>query len=66
MEISKIEQFMLLNAGNFSESDLVKIQNKLESVPEEYATLVLGTEFKKPTTLSYHSWAVDLVLTVFI
>ena len=50
MEISKIEQFMLLNAGNFSESDLVKIQNKLESVPEEYATLVLGTEFKKPTT----------------
>lgn len=50
MERSKIEQFMLLNAGNFSESDLVKIQNKLESVPEEYATLVLGTEFKKPTT----------------
>lgn len=50
MEISKIELFMLLNAGNFSESDLVKIQNKLESVPEEYAALVLGTEFKKPTT----------------
>ncbi len=50
MERSKIEQFMLLNAGNFSESDLSKIQNKLESVPEEYATLVLGTEFKKPTT----------------
>ena len=50
MERSKIEQFMLLNAGNFSESDLVKIQNILESVPEEYATLVLGTEFKKPTT----------------
>ena len=50
MERSKIEQFMLLNAGNFEESNLQKIHSKLESVPEESATLVLGTEFKKPTT----------------
>lgn len=50
MERNKIEQFMLLNAGNFNEADLHKIQSKLESVPEESATLVLGTEFKKPTT----------------
>ena len=50
MEKSKIEQFVLLNAGNFRESDLSKIQNKLESIPEEYAIPVLGTEFKKPTT----------------
>ena len=47
MERNKIEQFMLLN---FNESDIQKIQSKLESVPEESATLVLGTEFKKPTT----------------
>ena len=50
MERNKIEQFMLLNAGNFNESDIQKIQSKLESVPEESATLVLGTEFKKHTT----------------
>lgn len=49
MERNSIDQFMLLNAGNFKESDLIKIQNELTKVPEENSTIILGTEFKKPT-----------------
>lgn len=49
MERKSIDQFMLLNAGNFKESDLTRIQNELGKVPDENSTLILGTEFKKPT-----------------
>ena len=50
MEKSKIEQFMLLNAGNFNESDMPVIMENLQNVPDEQSLSILGASFKKPTT----------------
>ena len=48
MEKSKIDQFLLMNSGNFSESSILSIQNALENVPDEKASMLFSTEFKKP------------------
>ena len=48
MEKNKIDQFMLMNSGNFNESDVPSVIAALEGIPDDKSTMFLAAEFKKP------------------
>ncbi|MBQ2441122.1 MAG: TM2 domain-containing protein [Paludibacteraceae bacterium] len=49
MEKEKIDQFLMINGKNFPEIMQQQIRNKLASLDESKASMVLGTEWKSPT-----------------
>ena len=51
MEKSKIDMFLAINAGNFMQSDLMIIKEKLEKLEDDKFFLLQGLQLQKPDTI---------------
>lgn len=51
MESNKIDLFLAQNGKMFTPMQLVEIRNKLQNIPDEKASIIMGMEFKDPTLL---------------
>ena len=48
MEKSKVDMFLSMNSGNFKQSDLMMIKEKLEKFDDDKFYLIQGLQFQKP------------------
>lgn len=51
MESNKIDLFLAQNGKMFTPMQLVEIRSKLQNIPDEKASIIMGMEFKDPTLL---------------
>ena len=51
MEKSKIDMFLSMNSGNFKQTDLMMIKEKLEKLEDDKFYLIQGLQFQKPDTI---------------
>ena len=58
MEQSKIDMFVATNKDFFPFAQMQIIKQKLESLPDEKANLLMATSFKNPTTM--------LIISIFL
>jgi|TARA_B110000908_G_scaffold150293_1_gene184200 hypothetical protein len=51
MEKSKVDMFILMNSGNFKQSDLMLIKEKLEKLEDDKFILIQGMQLQTPDTI---------------
>ncbi len=51
MDKQSINTFLMTNGKNFPEEEMSNIRSKLETVSDENYSILLGMEFKSPTTV---------------
>ena len=51
MEKSKVDMFLAMNSGNFMQTDLMIIKEKLEKLEDDKFILIQGLQFQKPDTI---------------